>query len=187
MRAACTPSSMHRVAATRAPARAPAPLAPRPRPRGPAAPRAVSPAVAAIEQQIAQKEAQLAAMFDRRPPPKAAEVAEIRKEINALQASLPGQGQAAPAAAAAAPGAPAGAGAPRSKKVDAELAARVMAELEAAMSGPGVGAAEDREVALLEAANTALRANAHALLAHQARLEEMLAAAKAGGGAARRA
>ena len=48
------------------------------------------------------------------------------------------------------------------------------------MSGGGaMGNAEDAEIARLEAENALLRANAHALLQHQALLERLLEEAKA--------
>jgi hypothetical protein len=48
------------------------------------------------------------------------------------------------------------------------------------MSGGGaLGNSEDAEIAALEAENTALRADAHALLQHQALLERLLAEARA--------
>lgn len=119
-------------------------------------------------QQIAEKESQLAAIFDRRPLPKATEVAALRGEITSLKAALP-QRPAPPVAR------------PRSapKQEDLDLAARVFAQLDAGLSNTAPGNSEDREIVALEAENMALRADAHALLQHQALLERLVDEARA--------
>ncbi|GBF93299.1 mitochondrial substrate carrier protein [Raphidocelis subcapitata] len=162
--------------------------APRPAPRSlrasAAAAAPADAAAAAVDErallsQIAEKEAQLAGMFERRPPPKAAEVAALRADVNALRAALPQREPAAPPQAQTQP-APARAAA---KEGDRALAARIVAELDLALARAGRGNLEDAELAALEAENALLRASARALLQHQAELEALLAAARAEAGA----
>jgi len=148
-----------------------------------------------VQRQLQQKERYLASLFESgKPMPRAAQVAELREEIDSLQAQLqnrPQQVRVPPAAAEqqrqSGPGpiqlnpkppkfGPTGSRS--TTKTNALADAAFVAVEEQLRANQGMGASDDREIARLEAENTMLRAEANRLLLRQQQLEQLLAEAR---------
>ncbi|PNH01768.1 hypothetical protein TSOC_012305 [Tetrabaena socialis] len=128
--------------------------------------------IARLTDDIVAAEGRLAAVFDRRPMPRASEVAAMRQEVSEMKAQL------ALVMGAAGPGAALDGPAPSDVEL-ADRARQAFLEVERLL-GQRSGGANSRDdeaaIAVLEAENERLRTEATALLMRQQQLEDLVAA-----------
>lgn len=151
---------------------------------------AAASSAADLRQLLAQKERELAAMFESgRPMPQASVVAALRAEIAALDDQLNGRPVNPYVPSAPVSGGGGYSGGPRGppsgpppgavRSRTEQLADKAYELVEQQMRGnQGMGQQDDADIARLEHENTQLRAEAYALLQRQQQLESMLAEVK---------